>query len=122
MKLRKTITVVPVLLKMQKAPEKTGAVKQKKTETPIFQGISAVLPKLYLGGRSEEARTPDILTSCHLRCPKLFARYSLRTILTATPTNAPFIVHRTRSRVLPKAGKRLFVFRKSRVKTYSMQK
>ena len=73
-------------------------------------------------GRSEEARTPDILTSCHLRCPKLFARCSLRTILTATPTNAPFIVHRTRSRVLPKAGKRLFVFRMSELKPIHYKK
>ena len=32
-----------------------------------------------------------------LRYPKLFARYSLRTILTATPTHTPFIAHRARS-------------------------
>ena len=32
-----------------------------------------------------------------LRCPKLFARCSLRTILTADAFRAPFIVHRTRS-------------------------
>lgn len=38
---------------MQKAPVKAGALKQKKTETPIFQGISVVLPKLYLGGRDD---------------------------------------------------------------------
>ena len=48
-------------------------------------------------GRSEETRTPDILTSCHLRCPKLFARCSRRTILTATPISTPFIRHRRRS-------------------------
>ena len=35
-----------------------------------------------------------------MRCPKLFARCSLRTISTATPTNAPCFVHRTRSRML----------------------
>ena len=80
-----TFTVIGDSGKTQKAPVKTSAWKQKKTETPIFQGISVVLPKLYLGGRSEGIRTPDILTSCLLRCPKLFARYSLRTILTATP-------------------------------------
>ena len=48
-----TFTVTGDSGKTQKAPEKTGALKQKKTETPIFQGISVVLPKLYLGGRSE---------------------------------------------------------------------
>ena len=29
-------------------------VDTKKTEPPIFQGVSAVLPKLYLGGPSDE--------------------------------------------------------------------
>ena len=37
----------------------TAIFGQKKTETPIFQGISVVLPKVYLGGRSEVIRTPD---------------------------------------------------------------
>ncbi len=68
--------------------------------------------------RSEEAQTPDILTSCHLRCPKLFARCSLHTISTATPTNAPCFRHRRRSRVLPKAGKHLLAFRMSRIKVF----
>ena len=36
-----------------------------------------------------------------LRCPKFFVRYLLHRILTATPTNTPFIVRRTRSCVLP---------------------
>ena len=31
----------------------------KKTETPIFQGISVVLPKLYLGGRDDRSRIID---------------------------------------------------------------
>lgn len=42
---------------MQKAPVKAGALKQKKTETPMFQGISAVLPKLYLGGGRDRSQT-----------------------------------------------------------------
>ena len=29
----------------------TAVLGIKNTETPIFQGVSAVLPKLYLGGR-----------------------------------------------------------------------
>ena len=69
--LRKTITFMVVTLKTQKALIFRVPVGIKKTETPIFQGISVVLPKLYLGGRSEEARTPDILL------PKQ-ARYQLR--------------------------------------------
>ena len=32
---------------------------QKKTETPIFLGISVVLPKVYLGGRSDRSRIID---------------------------------------------------------------
>ena len=36
-----------------------------------------------------------------LRYPKLFARYSLRTILTATPTHTPCFRHRRRSCSLP---------------------
>ena len=40
--LRKTITVVLVLLKKQKAPEKTGAVKQKKTETPRSRDFGCI--------------------------------------------------------------------------------
>ena len=44
---------------------------KKKTETPIFQGISVVLPKLYLGGRSDRSRT------CGILLPKQ-ARYQLR--------------------------------------------
>ena len=39
--------------------------------------------------------------TCLLRYPKLFARYSLRTILTATPTHTPFIRHRRRSHRSP---------------------
>lgn len=35
----------------------TANFGQKKTETPIFQGISVVLPKLYLGGRRDRSRT-----------------------------------------------------------------
>ena len=31
----------------------------EKTETPIFQGISVVLPKLYLGGRDDRSRIID---------------------------------------------------------------
>ena len=31
----------------------------KKTETPIFQGISVVLPKLYLGGGRDRSRIID---------------------------------------------------------------
>ena len=49
----------------------TAVLGIKKTETPIFQGISVVLPKVYLGGRSEETRTPDILVPNQ-------ARYQLR--------------------------------------------
>ena len=39
-------------VKMKKALNFRVLVGIKKTETPIFQGISVVLPKLYLGGRS----------------------------------------------------------------------
>ena len=31
----------------------------KKAETPIFQGISVVLPKLYLGGGRDRSRNID---------------------------------------------------------------
>ena len=50
---RKTITIAPVLLTTKKALIIRVLLGIKKTETPIFQGISVVLPKLYLGGRSE---------------------------------------------------------------------
>ena len=66
-----TFTVIGGSGKTQKAPEKTGAVKQKKTEIPIFQGISVVLPKVYLGGRSAEFRTLGLVVPNH-------ARYQLR--------------------------------------------
>ena len=33
----------------------TAIFRQKKTETPIFQGVSVVLPKLYLGGRRDRS-------------------------------------------------------------------
>ena len=35
----------------------TAIFRQKKTETPIFQGISVVLPKLYLGGGRDRSRS-----------------------------------------------------------------
>ena len=46
-----TFTIAPVLLKTQKALIFRVLLGIKKTETPIFQGISVVLLKLYLGGR-----------------------------------------------------------------------
>lgn len=69
--LRVTITISPVLLKMQKSPIFRVLLGIKKTETPIFQGISVVLPKLYLGGRSDRSRT------CGIHIPNV-ARYQLR--------------------------------------------
>ena len=42
---------------------------------------------------------------------------SLRTILTAAPSYTPFICHRQRSYSMPKAGKRMFVFRMSKIKS-----
>ena len=53
---------------MKKAPIFRVLIGIKKTETPIFQGISVVLPKLYLGGRSEVIRTPDFFV------PKSYVR------------------------------------------------
>ena len=42
-------------------------------------------------------------SSCPLVVPKIVGRScSSLTILTTTPTNAPYLVHRTRSRVLPR--------------------
>ena len=38
--------------------------------------------------------------------PKLFARCSLRTILTTTPTHTPYIAHRARSCSLPSSQER----------------
>ena len=35
----------------------TAVLGIKKTETPIFQGISVVLPKLYLGGGRDRSRS-----------------------------------------------------------------
>ena len=35
----------------------TAIFRQKMTETPIFQGISVVLPKLYLGGGRGRSRS-----------------------------------------------------------------
>ena len=35
----------------------TAILRIKKTETPIFQGISVVLPKVYLGGRDDRSLT-----------------------------------------------------------------
>ena len=49
---------------MQKAPIFRVLVGIKKTETPIFQGISAVLPKVYLGGRSVGIRTRSSMALC----------------------------------------------------------
>ena len=51
--LRKTISIASVVLKTQKALIFRVLLGIKKTETPIFQGISVVLPKLYLGGRDD---------------------------------------------------------------------
>jgi hypothetical protein len=45
----------------------------------------------------ESALNEKVYLNDPLRCPKLFARYSLCTILTADAFRAPFIVHRTRS-------------------------
>ena len=42
---------------MQKALIFRELVGIKKTETPIFQEISAVLPKLYLGGGRDRSQT-----------------------------------------------------------------
>ena len=36
-----------------------SAFGHKKTETPIFQGVSAVLPKVYLGGGRDRSRIID---------------------------------------------------------------
>ena len=46
---------------------------KKKTETPIFQGISVVLPKLYLGGRDDRSRIIDSQCECGTRIV-LFAK------------------------------------------------
>ena len=57
--LRVTITIPPMFLKTQKALIFRVLLGIKKTETPIFQGISAVLPKLYLGGGRDRSRNID---------------------------------------------------------------
>lgn len=56
---RKTITVTTMTTKMKKALVFRVLLDIKKTETPMFQGISVVLPKLYLGGRSDRSRTDN---------------------------------------------------------------
>ena len=53
-------------VKMKKALIFRVLVGIKKTETPINQGISAVLPKLYLGGGNNRARRCS-LTLCPVR-------------------------------------------------------
>ena len=72
----------------------------KKTETPINQGISAVLPKVYLGGRSEVIRTPDFFvpksyvsllsgTAHNILCFRVFFECSLKlnfTLFSNSPT------------------------------------
>ena len=45
-----TITVMVTAPKIKKALVLRMFLGIKKTETPIFQGISVVLPKVYLGG------------------------------------------------------------------------
>ena len=65
-----------------------------------------------------------------LRYPKLFARYSLRTILTATPTHTPCFRHRRRSCSLPSSKRgtpplQLFLiskFIRSLAKLYNQQR
>lgn len=70
--LRVTITITPVLLKTQKNTHFQGAFGHKKDRNPIFQGISVVLPKLYLGGGDGESRTrvrksiPETFYECSL--------------------------------------------------------
>ena len=54
-----TITVMVTAPKIKKALVLRMFLGIKKTETPIFQGISVVLPKVYLGGRSDRSRIID---------------------------------------------------------------
>ncbi len=54
-----TFTITLVLLKMQKTPIFRVLLGIKKTEIPIFQGISVVLPKLYLGGGRDRSQNID---------------------------------------------------------------
>ena len=48
-----TITLVNIWDKMKKALILRVQKGINKTETTMFQGISAVFPKLYLGGQSD---------------------------------------------------------------------
>ncbi len=54
-----TITAMVTAPKIKKALVLRMLLGIKKTETPIFQGISVILPKLYLGGRSDRSRNID---------------------------------------------------------------
>ena len=55
-----------------------------------------------------------------LRYPKLFARYSLRTILTATPTHTPCFRHRRRSCSLPSSKRGTPPFKYILLVSYSL--
>ena len=59
---------------MQKALIFRVLVGIKKTETPIFQGISVVLPKLYLGGGDggNRTRVRKLILTTFYECSRVF--------------------------------------------------